>query len=85
MAAGVESLQSLQTFRLLTFAESEQRLNELLSVKISEPNKLEKLVRLDELTQHKLSASEKLALDQLKGDLLVIVPQHRPGAAPDWP
>jgi hypothetical protein len=30
-------LKSLQTFRLLTFAESEQRLDELLRMKISEP------------------------------------------------
>ncbi|HEX3625389.1 MAG TPA: hypothetical protein VH280_08190, partial [Verrucomicrobiae bacterium] len=42
-------LKNLQTFRLLTFAESEQRLDELLRVKISEPNKPLKLVRLDEL------------------------------------
>src|SRR5207244_3569985 len=49
-------LESLQTFRLLTFAESERRLDELLRVKISEPRKPEKLVGLDELAQHKLSA-----------------------------
>src|SRR4029453_6934170 len=36
-------LKSLQTFRLLTFAESEQRLDELLRVKISEPKKPVKL------------------------------------------
>ena len=75
-------LKSLQTFRLLTFAESEQRLDELLSVKISEPRKPVKLVRLDELTQHKLSASEKMALDQLKRDLLVLVPQTNPVLRP---
>jgi hypothetical protein len=71
-------LKSLQTFRLLTFTESEQRLDELLRVKISEPKKAEKLVRLDELAQHKLSASEKMALDQLKRDLLFFVPQSNP-------
>src|ERR1700757_4668416 len=32
-------LKTLQTFRLLTFAESEGRLDELLRVKITEPNK----------------------------------------------
>jgi hypothetical protein len=75
-------LKSLQTFRLLTFAESEQRLDELLRVKISEPKKPVKLVRLDELTQHKLSASEKMALDQLKRDLMLLVPQTNPVLRP---
>ena len=75
-------LKSLQTFRLLTFAESEQRLDELLRVKISEPKKPVKLVRLDELTQHKLSASEKMALDQLKRDLMFLVPQTNPVLRP---
>jgi hypothetical protein len=75
-------LKSLQTFRLLTFAESEQRLDELLNVKISEPKKPVKVVRLDELAQHKLSAAEKVALDQLKRDLLVLVPQTNPVLRP---
>ena len=75
-------LKSLQTFRLLTFAESELHLDELLRIKISEPRKPEKLVRLDELAQHKLSASEKMALDQLKRDLLFFVPQSNPVLRP---
>ena len=75
-------LKSVQTFRLLTFAESERRLDELLRVKISEPKKPEKLVRLDELAQHKLSVSEKMALDQLKRDLLFFVPQSNPVLRP---
>jgi hypothetical protein len=75
-------LKSLQTFRLLTFAESEQRLDELLRVKISEPNKPEKLVSLQELSQHKPSATEKMALDQLKRDLMFLVPQTNPVLRP---
>jgi hypothetical protein len=75
-------LKGLQTFRLLTFAESERRLDELLRVKISEPKKPVKLVRLDELAQHKLSASEKMAVDQLKRDLLFFVPQSNPVLRP---
>jgi hypothetical protein len=78
----LNQLKSLQTFRLLTFAESERRLDELLHVRISEPNKRVKTVRLDELTQHKPSASEKLALDQLKRDLLFFVPQANPVLRP---
>jgi len=79
---GLSRLKSRQTFRLLTFAESEQRLDELLRVKLSEPKKPVKLVRLDELTQHKLSASEKMALDQLKRDLMFLVPQTHPVLRP---
>jgi hypothetical protein len=75
-------LKSLQTFRLLTFAESERRLDELLSLKIAEPNKPVKLVRLEELTQHKLSTSEKMALDQLKRDLMFVVPHINPVLRP---
>ena len=75
-------LKSLQAFRLLTFAESEQRLDELLHVKISEPRKPVKLVGLDELAQHKLTVSEKMALDQLKRDLIFLVPQTNPVLRP---
>jgi hypothetical protein len=75
-------LKSLQTFRLLTFAESERRLDELLRVKISEAGKPVKVMRLDELAQQKVSASEKMALDQLKRDLLFFVPQTNPVLRP---
>jgi hypothetical protein len=71
-------LKGLQTFRLLTFAESERRFDELLRVKISEPKKPVKVVGLDELAQHKLSGSEKMALDQSKRDLMFLVPQTNP-------
>ena len=75
-------LNNLQTFRLLTFAESEQRLEELLSLKISESNKSVKMVTLGEIAQHKPSASEKLALDQMKRDLMFLVPQINPVLRP---
>jgi hypothetical protein len=78
----LNQLKSLQAFRLLTFAESERRLDELLSVKILEANKPVKTIRLDELTQHKPSASEKIALDQLKRDMLFFVPQANPVLRP---
>jgi hypothetical protein len=75
-------LKNLQPFRLLTFAESERRLDELLRVKISEPKKPVKVMQLDELAQHKLSAGEKIALDQLKRDLMFLVPQTNPVLRP---
>jgi hypothetical protein len=75
-------LKNFETFRLLTFAESDQRLDDLLRIKISEPNKPVKLVCLDELAQHKPSISEKMALDRLKRDLLIFVPQANPVLRP---
>src|ERR1044071_4388871 len=75
-------LKSLQTFRLLTFAESERRLDELLTLKISQPNKPVKLVKLEELAHHKLTVSEKVAVDQLKRDLMFLVPQTNPVLRP---
>jgi hypothetical protein len=80
--AALTRLRSLQPFRLLTFAESQQRLNELLTLKIAEPNKPLKLVKLEELSQHKPSAAEKLALDQLKRNLMFLVPQTNPVLRP---
>jgi len=78
----LKQLKSAQTFPLLTFAESERRLDELLRVKISEMNKPMKTVSLDEFTQHKLSAGEKMALEQLRRDLLFFVPQANPVLRP---
>jgi hypothetical protein len=60
-------LGNLQTYRLLTFAESERRLDELLHVKISQATNP---VSLDELAQRKASPNEKIALNQLAHDLL---------------
>jgi hypothetical protein len=78
----LKQLKSAQTFRLLTFAESERRLDALLRVKISEPNRPVRTVSLDEFTQHKPSASEKMGLDQLRRDLLFFVPQTNPVLRP---
>jgi hypothetical protein len=78
----VTRLKGVQTFRLLTFAESDRRLDDLLQIKVSEPNKPVKLVRLDQLALHKPSPSEKMALDQLRRDLLFFVPQANPVLRP---
>ena len=75
-------LRNLQTYRLLTFAESERRLDELLHVKISEANKPAKLVSLDELAPHKASPNEKTALNQLGHDLLSFVAEANPVLRP---
>ena len=75
-------LRNLQPYRLLTFAESERRLDELLHVKISEANKPAKLVSLDELAQRKASPDEKIALKELGHDLLLFIADTNPVLRP---
>jgi hypothetical protein len=75
-------LRNLNTYQLLAFAESERRLDELLHVKISEANKPARLVGLDELARHKISASEKMALRGLNREFLVFVAQANPVLRP---
>ena len=75
-------LRNLQTYRSFAFAESERRLDELLRLKISEANKQAKPEGLDELAQHKMSASEKMALSELNRELLVFVSQANPVLRP---
>jgi class 3 adenylate cyclase len=72
-------LRNLQGYQLLTFAESERRLDELLHVKISEATKP---VGLDELAQRKASPNEKIALNQLGHDLLSFVAEANPVLRP---
>jgi len=67
--------RNFQTYQLLTFAESDQRLAELLSVKISQ-------AALDDLAKRKISPGEKTALSQLNRDLLVFVAQANPVLRP---
>jgi len=75
-------LRNFQVYQLLTFTESDRRLDELLRVKISEPNKPAKVTALDELAHRKISPSEKMALSQLNRDLLVFVAQANPVLRP---
>jgi hypothetical protein len=75
-------LRNFQTYQLLTFAESERRLDELLSMKISQANKPAKVATLDDLAKRKISPGEKMALNQLNRDLLVFVVQANPVLRP---
>jgi hypothetical protein len=56
-------------YQLLTFAESEQRLDEFLRVKISDAGNSSKKVELSELSQRKPSGVEKIALNELSENL----------------
>jgi len=75
-------LRNFEISQLLTFAESEQRLDELLRVKVSQTNKPAKVAALDEFALRKISPSEKMALSQLSRDLLVFVAQANPVLRP---
>jgi hypothetical protein len=75
-------LRNFQAYQLLTFAESERRLAELLQIKVSEAKKPDKLAGLDDFTKRKISPSEKMALNQLSRDLLVFVAEANPVLRP---
>jgi hypothetical protein len=67
---------------LLSFGESERRMEELLRVKISEPHQPARLTSLEELVQHKASPNEKVASARLSRDLLLFIPQANPVLRP---
>ena len=75
-------LKDFQTSQLLTFAESERRLDELLRVKSSQTNTPAKAVSLDEFAQRKISPSEKMALSEMSRNLLVFIAQANPVLRP---
>jgi len=69
-----------QSYQLLTFAESERRLDELLQIKISDGSRNRaqpKTADLSELARRKASPGEKAAVDQMSQSLqLLIVTAH---------
>jgi hypothetical protein len=75
-------LRNLQRFHLLTFVESERRLDELLHLKISEANHPAKMIGLDELAKRKASADEKITLNELGHDFLLFVAEANPVLRP---
>jgi hypothetical protein len=70
---------SAQNYQLLTFIESERRLDELLRAKI--PN-TEKSLDLSDLARRKASAAEKAALNQLDQALFLFISQANPVLRP---
>jgi hypothetical protein len=77
----VARLSERQTYQLLTFSESERRLEELLQVKISNGSRSRdtpKPADLNELARRKASPEEKAAMDQMRRELLVLVATSHP-------
>ena len=74
-----------QNYRLLTFAESERRLDELLQIKISDGSRNRdqpKTADLSELARRKASRDEKAAVDQMSQALLLLIGTAHPVLRP---
>ena len=81
----VARLSEHQTYQLLTFAESERRLDELLQIKISDGPRNRgrpKVANLSELSRRKLSPEEKAAVNQMSQALLLLVGTAHPVLRP---
>jgi hypothetical protein len=81
----VARLREHQTYQLLTFAESERSLDELLQIKISDglrnPGK-QKPLNLSELARRKASPDEKAAVNKMSQALLLLVGTAHPVMRP---
>jgi hypothetical protein len=81
----VTRLSQHQTYQLLTFADSERHLNELLQIKISDGPRNRgrpKAANLIELSHRKLSPEEKAAVNQMSQGLLLLVGTAHPVLRP---
>jgi hypothetical protein len=81
----VARLSKRQTYQLLTFAESERRLDELLQIKVSDGSRNRgrpKPANLSELSRHKLSPEEKATINQMSQGLLLLVGTAHPVLRP---
>jgi hypothetical protein len=80
--SAVARLGDAQSYQLFTFAESEQRLNELLRVKTPDAGKSSKQTQLGELAQRKPSVAEKMALNELSRNLVLFTIRANPVMRP---
>jgi hypothetical protein len=81
----VARLDRHQTYQLLTFAESERRLDELLQIKISDGSRnheQQKTADLGELARRNASRDEKAALNQMSQALLLLIGTAHPVLRP---
>jgi hypothetical protein len=81
----VARLNERQTYQLLTFVESERRLDDLLQIKISDSSRSRgtpKTVTLNDLAGRKPSPKEKVAIDQMSRALLLLVGTAHPVLRP---
>jgi hypothetical protein len=72
-----------QSYQLLTFAESQRKLDELLAIKVADASAPpDKTIRLQDLADRKISAAESKALAQLTTNLIVLQTRAHPVLRP---
>ncbi|HWX16764.1 MAG TPA: hypothetical protein VNY07_09275 [Chthoniobacterales bacterium] len=76
--SSVARLRATQSYQLLTFAETERRLGELLCVRISDPGRPTRMVQLDDLSQRKILPVEIAAIAALSQELLLLAARANP-------
>ncbi len=76
--SSVARLSATQSYQLLTFAETERHLDELLCVKISAAGHSTKIVQLGDLSQRKISRAESAAVAAASQDLLLLAARANP-------
>lgn len=74
----VARLSAAQNYQMLTFAETERRLDEMLRIKISDTGHSTKTVQLGDLSQQKISLAQSAALNRLSQDLLLLAARANP-------
>src|SRR5436190_3082528 len=83
--SSVNRLSSRQAYRLLTFVDSERRLDELLQIKVPDgPRSLgrSKPTNLSELCRRKLTAEEKIGVNKMSRGLLLLIGTAHPVLRP---
>ena len=80
--SSVAELNAAQNYQLLTFIETERRLDELLRVKTSEAGSSTKTIQLEDLCQRKISPAERPALNRLNQNLLLLAARANPVMRP---
>jgi hypothetical protein len=76
--SSVARLRATQSYQLLTFAETERRLGELLCVRISDPGHPTRMVQLDDPSQRKILPAEIAAIAALSQELLLLAARANP-------
>jgi hypothetical protein len=76
--SSVARLSATQSYQLLTVAETERRLGDLLRVRISAPGHPTRMVQLDDLSQRKILSVEIAAIATLTQELLLLEARANP-------
>ena len=80
--SSVVELNAAQNYQLLSFIETERRLDEMLRAKTLEIGPPAKTIQLEDLWRRKLSPAERLAVNGLSHDLLLLAARANPVMRP---